>query len=729
MAGELRYELIGDASRFAAAGSEVVNTAEEVEGSVTELQQQLVTAAEGQAAFNEQAGRYVNEAGEFISAAEGQARILRELNQRGIQTQAQYEAQIQDLQRLAEAVEEGSIAHQQLMRRQEMLQQEMIQAGEAAEQAGGGFSAAMGPANDLGFLLQDLQTFSIDATMGLRSISNNIPGVLLGLQRVEGGLTGFLTSLKGAGGFILAVNAAAAALPILANSLSSSSSEAEEAKEAFDGLFRSSEEGISNLEELSDALQAIDPRASNASAAMSLFRAMLADNIPALRTLNAEVRESGGAMNFLLGALRQVTVGVGALQAEMSQARLLETTRRLRNELQGTGEAARFMRTAFNALGADVNTVVRGSLEDAREEVARFREELNLLFGRPEELIGEAPRAAAEQLEREFQSLRQSLVRQRGLGLIGEEQFLQEQVRFLENALQQASEAVSDPQMFEFAFGNLRRQLVSVREELENVQDQAEETADSLHNVAPEPEGFVPREERIRRRFPVAAGLAELHEQQREERRKWQQFINGFAGEMPEEEPIQEDAFDRLASQFGRVLMAQDAGFEEMGQQLGQSFLQSAREAVVSGDITMQEFRDWKQAAQQAGVEIEQSVNQNLARSIQMASQLGATLIQAAEQGGASFAQVFGAILQTVGGIVGFSNPVAGAALAGGGTLIGSIGNATASPNSQAVSAGAQTRSAQTVQVELRPRALANGDLGFAVRKNRRRRERLGHTT
>ena len=77
--------------------------------------------------------------------------------------------------------------------------------------------------------------------------------------------------------------------------------------------------------------------------------------------------------------------------------------------------------------------------------------------------------------------------------------------------------------------------------------------------------------------------------------------------------------------------------------------------------------------AEQAGQEVQNSVNQNLAQSIRLASQLGATMIQAAQGTDKEWNQVLGSILSSIGAIVGIANPVAGAAIAGGGTLLQSF--------------------------------------------------------
>jgi hypothetical protein len=65
--------------------------------------------------------------------------------------------------------------------------------------------------------------------------------------------------------------------------------------------------------------------------------------------------------------------------------------------------------------------------------------------------------------------------------------------------------------------------------------------------------------------------------------------------------------------------------------------------------------------------------NDKLARSIRLASQLGATMIQAAKGSEKEWNQVLGQILTTVGSIVGITMPGLGAGIAGVGTLLGSF--------------------------------------------------------
>lgn len=83
--------------------------------------------------------------------------------------------------------------------------------------------------------------------------------------------------------------------------------------------------------------------------------------------------------------------------------------------------------------------------------------------------------------------------------------------------------------------------------------------------------------------------------------------------------------------------------------------------------------RTIRRQMEQAGEEIDRGVNQQLAQGIRLASQLGATLVQSAQEGSLTFQQAFSQILSVAGQVVGFFNPAAGAALAGGGQLIGSF--------------------------------------------------------
>jgi len=89
----------------------------------------------------------------------------------------------------------------------------------------------------------------------------------------------------------------------------------------------------------------------------------------------------------------------------------------------------------------------------------------------------------------------------------------------------------------------------------------------------------------------------------------------------------------------------------------------------LSGMIE-QGSREMTRNFEQAGQEVEDGINLQLEQGIRLASQLGSTLVQSAQEGSLTFQQAFSSILGVVGSVLGGR---AGAAIAGGGQLIGSF--------------------------------------------------------
>jgi hypothetical protein len=83
--------------------------------------------------------------------------------------------------------------------------------------------------------------------------------------------------------------------------------------------------------------------------------------------------------------------------------------------------------------------------------------------------------------------------------------------------------------------------------------------------------------------------------------------------------------------------------------------------------------REMTRNFQEAGEKVEQGVNRQLAQGIQLASQLGSTLVQSAQRGSLTFQKAFSSILGVVGSVIGVANPAAGAAISGAGRLVGSF--------------------------------------------------------
>lgn len=138
-----------------------------------------------------------------------------------------------------------------------------------------------------------------------------------------------------------------------------------------------------------------------------------------------------------------------------------------------------------------------------------------------------------------------------------------------------------------------------------------------------------------------------------------------------------EDAADQLAIQYAQAIRANRAGFDKAGRNIGNQLLSSAKRAFLRGQISEEEFEQWKQAAESAGAEtgkaVQDGANQQLQRSIQLAGQLGETLVKAFQKGEVQANELLGQILQIVGSAVAISNPAAGAALSATGGLIGSF--------------------------------------------------------
>jgi len=71
-----------------------------------------------------------------------------------------------------------------------------------------------------------------------------------------------------------------------------------------------------------------------------------------------------------------------------------------------------------------------------------------------------------------------------------------------------------------------------------------------------------------------------------------------------------------------------------------------------------------------AGDNVKDGLNNQLARGVDLAAQIGTTLVESSKEGGASFKQVMSSIFQSVGSIIGMNNPVTGALFGGVGSIV-----------------------------------------------------------
>jgi len=205
----------------------------------------------------------------------------------------------------------------------------------------------------------------------------------------------------------------------------------------------------------------------------------------------------------------------------------------------------------------------------------------------------------------------------------------------------------------------------------------------------------------------------------------------------------------RLEQQVGDVGVAsqvEPAGLATTG--IGQSI----QEAGLAGSA--RELGRVGQAAGNAGDDIEQNVNRELQRGVNLASQIGTTLIRSARRGGVEFEQVFGTILSAVGGTLSAIpgvGQIAGPILGGAGRLISAfdqggvvdtplqvVGESgpelAALPQGTRVSTARETErmlSQQQVNVNVTGeiRRLRSRELGLILREDETRRNQFGYSS
>lgn len=582
MAGSLRYSLIGDASSFQSAAQEASQAAEMVEADMEGLQDAARQAALGQLEYNDAAEQFVNTSGDFVSQQRAQAELFERLRSVGVKTEEMYTRQIQELNQLAGAVEEGSVEHRQLMQMQDRLQREMVQTGEAAEQASMGMGGTTELATDLGFVLQDLQSFQFGVSQGFIAISNNVGPMVAQVARANTSLSGMAAQLANpTTGLIVGVNALAAALPILVDQFTATEGAAqsarEEANKAVEDFQRLADQAIQigGREELDFRIPAeqLPEAVSN-----------IEGRIQALQEIQGAIPEAGGlipAREFeqLGPRAREIVQSINAqndsliLQEDLVTSRLdaaqglLETLKEQRATQQ---EREQLLRELGIVAGDNQSTA-----SQTAEELAKQRQEV-------------------ADLEAQFDSLLTAT----GIRL-AEETRTKEQLEAQVEALRNANRLVA-----------LQREGMDFGQIMPAGVDGQVQTPQVLQDIQ------------------ALSGQSNLMQQ--------------YARQL-EEAAVNAGA---LARNLQRVELAGSP--RELG-------------------------RGMEEDADAAGAAINQGVNQQLAQGIQLASQLGTTLVQSAQQGGLSFQQAFSSILTTVGSIIGFTNPAAGAAIAGSGQLIGAF--------------------------------------------------------
>jgi len=404
---ELRFELLGDVSDLASSFDEAAAGAQKVEANMEGLEQAAETAALATLDYNEAAEQFVDQSGAFVSEQQAQAELFEELRSAGVKTEAMYEAQIRELERLENAVEDGSLAQQQLAARQEQVQYEMLQTAEAAEQAGDGMDAMAGPAGEISFLMGDLRQFQFGVAEGMRAISNNIPQVIGGFSRATSGGTSFLSMMTGTGGLILAINTAVTAVSLFGDELFGLEDAFNSAKEAGDDFTSVMQERLSRLADQRD-LEQVD----------EIIR-QIQGRIEELRDL-----QPTGGEDLIVGFQTQEGDFVPSEEAPpggVPSAEAITSTRRI-EQLQSELEAVRERRETIsdevsraNALrrtGVDIQadqtqeaSKTTSELEEQQDKIAELQSTLGSLEGPQGRKLARA-RRTRRQMEGQVEALR-----------------------------------------------------------------------------------------------------------------------------------------------------------------------------------------------------------------------------------------------------------------------------------------------------------------------------------
>jgi len=267
----------------------------------------------------------------------------------------------------------------------------------------------------------------------------------------------------------------------------------------------------------------------------------------------------------------------------------------------------------------------------------------------------------------------------------------------------------------------------------------------------------------------LGAERAETESENTEETKEQQQAMNGLAVSSKQAaenmvtvrrtlNSMDQMPMQRRISAFGAGFQAPTVGgtMLRQGQSQGELMLQAARDAGIIRDFrTLQgTLGSVGQAAQSAENDVKQSVNQELQRGVNLASQIGTTLIRAARRGGVEFEQAFGTILSAVGATLSAIpgvGTIAGPILGGAGQLISAfdqggvvdtplqvVGESgpelAALPQGTRVSTARETErmlSQQQVNVNVTGeiRRLRSRELGLILREDETRRNQFGYSS
>lgn len=710
MAGQLRYELIGDASQFSSAAQEVMQGAQQIEGSIEALEANLASLTDGQLQYNEATGRFRDEAGQFVSAAESQARALQELNSEGVETTQQIREQIERLERLEAIYQEDARATADLSNQQQRLRTQLSEVGAASAQQNRDLSnlgqefdeatvavtdfssrqerlqaelrataAAQGQvqdssvtmrssvqasANNLGFeFVQAAQ----DARFGAAGVANQIPLMTEQFTQLQAKTGSASAAIRALGGSLFGtaglIGIVTLGLPVLSNLVSSLFSTEDAAKAAGEGAGEANREFRGLLQTAKSLDQELLPAGERLESSINRL-----NSIDVSTSLTATDGGVAGLVEILEG--NPQIFPERQAQALQSFAQSIEGDAFLQEALQDAGVAVEeILPLADQNIQqiADSAAGLRGQFMSARAAVRLSADELRSFADDPLEAIDQA-RVAADLLESELGQINQRIEEERDQpGLIeSDTEAAEERLNALEDAAQRV---IQSPQLDidseEFAF--LRQRLREAGGELERLKEDTQETSDNAFEIAQALSDAEAETAGLRNRFdqllgPQGVALAQAQRTQQAYERGLEALKNA----------------NRILARRQNGIQAQQVEAAPQNLEEAAVSAENLKQAMEDVNDSIEEFNrqtgESSENTEDAGDNIDNKINNQIARGIQLSAQLGATLVQSARQGGLSFQQAFSTILQTVGQVLALTgNPIAGAAVSGAGSFVGAF--------------------------------------------------------
>lgn len=343
-------------------------------------------------------------------------------------------------------------------------------------------SSLSASANNLGFeMVQAAQ----DAKFGLAGVANQIPLMteqLTQLTLKSGSTAGALTALKkafiGPVGIVAAITLFLTYQDDLIGFFTETGGAAKDAEDRFQGFFDELNNGVKNLELLQEEME----RATNE---IGTFKAGL--------NITAEAADFVTGATKIASALSIVASAVGGafaglavfegLSDRIEIEKLESLVRNLRRALEEGGPAADFLRSQLVEMGVDMEALTEGSIAEAVLAIREFQEQIRQLGEDTEGALRERPQAFIENLKSRLQEIREEADFQVRFEFITEEDALERQIEFLEDALTRARELTETPEEYKERFGPLLETLRELKSRLGGLEEETDDVSSALDEL------------------------------------------------------------------------------------------------------------------------------------------------------------------------------------------------------------------------------------------------------